>query len=108
MMIALNLQPEFPVPYPTSLSDQPFPGTYRGQRPHDGCFLPMILCLDAKHAETAVIIVEVDALYHAEICSVAGRRSGMAALMWGFILPRMDGGTGQISGVRLGSVEPER
>ena len=26
-----------------------------------------------------------------EICSVAGRRSGIAAFMWGFILPRMDG-----------------
>jgi hypothetical protein len=37
-----------------------------------------------------------------EICSVSGLRSGIAAFMWGFILPRMDGIGGRPSGRPFG------
>ena len=41
-----------------------------------------------------------ESLYDAGNCSVAGRRSGIAAVISGdSILPRMDGGTDQTSGV---------
>ena len=49
----------------------------------------MTLCLDAKHAETAVIVVKGDALYDAG--NLIGRGSALwhsGGHDWGFIFPR--------------------
>jgi hypothetical protein len=52
----------------------------------------MPFCLDAKYAETAVVVVEGDALHDAG--DFLGRGSALwdcSVHSWGFILPRMDG-----------------
>ena len=63
----------------------------------------MPFCLDPKHAEAAFVVVEGDALDDAGY--FLGRGSALwhsGVHEWVFILPRLDGGIGGISGVRLG------
>ena len=52
----------------------------------------MTFCLDPKHTESAVVVVEGDALHDAG--DFLGRGSALwdcSVHSWGFILPRMDG-----------------
>jgi hypothetical protein len=91
IMVALNCSPCSLSLNPTFPCDQPIPGAHGGSDPttvvSSGCpFSP-----DPKHTETGVFVVKVTRSMTPEICSVAGRRSGIAAFMWGFILQRMDG-----------------
>jgi hypothetical protein len=72
----IELQPVFPVRDPTSLRDQPLPSGHKRQRPHDRRLLSMPFCLDAKHAETAVVVVEGDAL------DDAGDLLGRGSALW--------------------------
>ncbi len=52
----------------------------------------MPFCLDAKHAETAVIVVEGDPLYDAgDFLSRGSALWHSCGHKWGFILPRMEG-----------------
>jgi hypothetical protein len=88
----LELQPVLPVPDPTSLRDQPFPGAHGRERPHDCRLLPLTLCLYAEHTKAAVVVVEGDALYDAG--NFLGRGSALwhgGGHDWDSILPRMDG-----------------
>jgi hypothetical protein len=68
---------------PCGLCRAPEPGIafpavtgHRRLRPHDRRLLPMTLCLDPKHAEAAVVVVERDALYD------AGDFLGRGSALW--------------------------
>ena len=74
--VGFELQPVFPVPDPASFRDQPFPSGHRGQRSHDCRLLSMTFCLDPKHTESAVVVVEGDAL------DDAGNFLGRGSALW--------------------------